>query len=1260
MPIERADDKKKDDKAAPKADKGMDDKKKDDKAAQKMPIQRADDKKKDDKAAPKAGKADEKKKDDKAAQKMPIQRADKPDQEGAQSSGRQHGAQLDRTRTRRKTIKAAQTMALQRAAEAGTTTADPRVEQDVERQKQGGRPLSSSERQYYEPRFGADFSSVRVHDDAEAARAASDLNAKAFTQGSHIFFGSGYHQPSDTPGRQLMAHELTHTLQQGGAQPAAPAATPVQATPRTPSVIQRQGEEDAVDEAPQVDPISTALDDTQPGDDARYAPLFEAVRTAGPTLPLNVGRYRAPDRILFDKVLVPSYKLDFPDVDAYDQRYGGASGKFTRKKNYKRNEPTAPNQRDKWRQSATLPGLIDAGLAQKLNRARGGIQIPGGTKPRYVVKVPIRGGDPLIYFGTDTQLRNRLMIPNWGHGTLTNPPPARSMQVEHVVELQIANWSENQNANDIDNLVLLQAGINQRSGEVVRDNINQRITALLRHPSVTAAMPAPAQAAPAAGAAPTTTPAAPAAAAPAAPTIDEEAVQAVKRNFYLDFEAVEGAAVGGIPAQLNENDFWTPQEIDDLEHFEAIDVGSMADLGNANEVFVFTSRNGGKYKKFNWTGANTPVARDERGWLSPFTITGKQFNTSPENANDPLLGSLTVRFRLPSMEAQQEINELHFDVERIMPGAQYAGFLNRNQVIASLNQTAQAFGVQIPGASPVTFDVFDINDNGLYLRGRILTDVPLLRGAQIDWELDGGDLRAFKTFTANDIGVPAPLSIRTAALTLAVGTRSGLSVNGRVDFGIDRVGEGFLEARARTGTGGRGRSGSGFALAGGFDFDSQLFDPAHIAMRYEDGAFSGEGHLGIPGGKIKGIRSARIDASYANNTITATGTVQPNIPGVQEGTLGIVYSEQDGMVISGSLQLAENPAIRSGSIEARVQRNPDGSYKVHASGTAQPKVPGIDSALTVTYDDGAFDMSVTASFGRGMLHGSLTAAATNRAINPDTNQPEGEPTERITVYGGGSVTMVFAPWLQGTAGIKLLPNGEIEISGSIGLPNTVNIFDAKRFDRNIFHLNIDIPIVGVSVAGQRVGIFATIGGGLDLRAGIGPGQLQNLNLGVTYNPSHEDQTHVTGHGEFVIPTDAGLRLSIHGGIGVGIPIVSAEAGIEVSGELGLQGEARAAVDVDWTPQTGIVLDASGSVFVEPRLKLDLSAYVKVIADLWLTTIDLYSNRWRLAGTEIGSNLRFGVTFPIHYEQGKPFNLSTDDVQFVIPEIDPQSILSSIF
>lgn len=78
----------------------------------------------------------------------------------------------------------------------------------------GGRPLPGHVRDFMEPRFGTDFGRVRVHNDSSAASLARDLNARAFTVGRDIFFGRG-HSTFHTPGaRRLLAHELTHTLQQ--------------------------------------------------------------------------------------------------------------------------------------------------------------------------------------------------------------------------------------------------------------------------------------------------------------------------------------------------------------------------------------------------------------------------------------------------------------------------------------------------------------------------------------------------------------------------------------------------------------------------------------------------------------------------------------------------------------------------------------------------------------------------------------------------------------------------------------------------------------------------------------------------------------------------------------------------------------------------------------------------------------------------------------------------------------------------------------
>lgn len=78
-----------------------------------------------------------------------------------------------------------------------------------------GRPLDPAARRFFEPRFGRDLGAVRVHDDPPAAVSALSVGAAAYTVGSQIVFGAGRYQPASDEGRRLIAHELTHTIQQG-------------------------------------------------------------------------------------------------------------------------------------------------------------------------------------------------------------------------------------------------------------------------------------------------------------------------------------------------------------------------------------------------------------------------------------------------------------------------------------------------------------------------------------------------------------------------------------------------------------------------------------------------------------------------------------------------------------------------------------------------------------------------------------------------------------------------------------------------------------------------------------------------------------------------------------------------------------------------------------------------------------------------------------------------------------------------------------
>jgi hypothetical protein len=78
--------------------------------------------------------------------------------------------------------------------------------------KGGGQPLSKSERAYFEPRFGADFSQVRLHSDAQAAESARALNAKAYTVGLDVVFGTGQDTSGTSEEQRAKAYELTHVV----------------------------------------------------------------------------------------------------------------------------------------------------------------------------------------------------------------------------------------------------------------------------------------------------------------------------------------------------------------------------------------------------------------------------------------------------------------------------------------------------------------------------------------------------------------------------------------------------------------------------------------------------------------------------------------------------------------------------------------------------------------------------------------------------------------------------------------------------------------------------------------------------------------------------------------------------------------------------------------------------------------------------------------------------------------------------------------
>jgi len=102
-------------------------------------------------------------------------------------------------------------------SESGQPQASSDLQQKLNTSKGTGQPLPKETRASLESSIGADFSNVKIHTGTDAVEMNKDLGAHAFTHGSDIYFNAGKYDPSSSSGKHLLAHELTHTVQQGGA-----------------------------------------------------------------------------------------------------------------------------------------------------------------------------------------------------------------------------------------------------------------------------------------------------------------------------------------------------------------------------------------------------------------------------------------------------------------------------------------------------------------------------------------------------------------------------------------------------------------------------------------------------------------------------------------------------------------------------------------------------------------------------------------------------------------------------------------------------------------------------------------------------------------------------------------------------------------------------------------------------------------------------------------------------------------------------------
>jgi hypothetical protein len=1064
------------------------------------------------------------------------------------------------------------------------------LEQRLVERESGGMPLDPATRSFFESRLGRGLDTVRVHTDAEAARLAADLGAQAFTRGAHIYFAEGRYDPGSRGGKRLLAHELVHVLQQGaaGKMPTPPAGA-AGAVPAKPVPVSMG-----------VAGVQRSNGNQQP----QGLPNFSKATTGLPSLT------GPPWTIEFEELPVPEYKLN-----RHAQVYGG---RMQRPANYNR---TANDQVQVWRNDQEAKVAEAKRLLHEKSVAVYGpsppaqvaFRLPAGRRPQGLTRSarervhgqPSPRAPGLFYMGTEEEIAKQLVIPVWD----SNGNP-RVFQVDHKKELQI------EGNNTPDNMELLDAGINASMGYWIQRAIAERADDFAQEARKQRNDPAD-----------------------PAKYRGLMSKEGVKRNATLVFErGVRGAGGQTGPRAA----YWARDQIEHGNHIRPLEAVNLADMDQGGTFYLLTDPMGGFIVELTPQGSR--VDTSALGDLfHPYEVKGNTLSVGVNQAGSNL-GMLNLELKPDPAHGIAGGGGFPLPVNRVEQ-RRFMGAIDTAVLPVNVRSN-----IRNAWFSPIQVDSARVGPGGLVAPGRIEHGLTFL-GGPIPFTLEDGGFTIAQTFSTDRLQPPPPFDIRAAGITIEASSATGLSVTGGVDFGIDRVGEGRLEARGGTST--------PFGFSGEFVFDPSLAENAKVRVTYtkegEGGKWSGSGSIDL--GKRKGIKRGSLAVEYKDETLSATGEAELDVPGFEAGTMSLEVGPE-GMAIGGAFKLAQSKGLKSGELTAEVSNKGGDGFKVKAGGTFQPDIPGFDTTLEADYDDGALTIRGTSAFSKGMLSGRIEAGVTNAPVAED-GTAAGKGTGPLRPFGSGEATVKITPWLQGTAGIRIDEKGEVALKGQVAVPSGLEVFKRKEIEKELLSVSFDAPIVGVAVAGQRVGIFLTVGGALSAKAGIGPGRLEDTQITVDYKPSDETATQVSGSARLVVPADAGLTLAVNAGVGAGIPLVSATAGLRVSGTLGIQGRATAAVNVGWKYGEGFKMHAEADFEAQPAFTFDISGYAKVEAGIGPFKADLYSERWSLASYTWGSGMTFGVNFPVDYEQGKEFDVALDDVTFRKPDIEVGSMLKSL-
>jgi hypothetical protein len=1093
----------------------------------------------------------------------------------------------------------------------------------------GGSPLGSDTRHDMESRIGHDFTGVRIHDSPKAHRTASDLNARAFTIGRDVFFGTGQYRPGATSGRHLLAHELTHTVQQNGGSGSVQSKR-----------IQRNGTAQSDTTTP------GSQGDQSAGNSSGTTGTDTDVTAADP----KIFSDEVKGTINVDSKTVTLPKLELPEVNG-NVKGANISSTTTSKatnagditgdgqRNWTMRSPTertGKRQREIWfeRASEEFKSELEKNFPSELTPPSGE-RTPVFTNPEdqqstevfYMRRKARRATSAnQMFIGTSTELAQHpeILLPSWNESG-TDRTGQRGYQVDHIHELQIGG------AHEWDNLWLLQAGANQTSGGKIRAALEKPIDAIRESAKADGFWVTERGG-------------------------TEPDTKTIKKQWTLKFETIEKVNLG---VSASNREFYKKEDIEGGKHLSGLHLMSDKELSETgfrvnpsaqpNEISIFAYRQGGTRFRLrrqgrtnNWRLYN----RNMDNFLGGFTSVDITYAYQNDVADGESLGSV-VGTPKPTQKGTQ-YPEASLSLKK-------DGRLGYNVYFDPDELRRFPRASQFIGLSPMEFTDFGISNNGLFQgHGKISATHGLFPGLEIPFEVIGD--RSFINFPlpVENLSL-GPVTVDQAALQLGFDS-TGIVLGGTADISVARVGSGHLEAIVNR---------QGVRIEGDFDFETDFLDPASARFVYDMNTNEPSLTLnaGVQEGKLPGVERGEVTATIDRDGFDISGTLYPS--GFLAGAEVVVsYTRESGITI----ELNEYrppvdniPAIRDAVVSLGVNKPPDSDdWRLYGIGSAQFALPYTTGGLTIGVNNNIVTIVGTADVERPPASGTLTVTATNQEIDEEGNPVEGRALDEFRVFGRGSASLNFGI-ITATAGLELTEDGEIIVEGELALPPTFEVFPERRYERELLHVEPpEFPIWGVSVAGVGIGIFAFFDAYLNFDAYVGPGTLNDVALRATYTFSRPDDTVIDGNANFNIPAGAGFTVDIGGGIRARLATAQVSGRIGLAARLGLEANAGADVNLHWTPTEGLSIRAEAYANVSPKFRISANARVTASVDLWLAEPSYTWGPWEQVLGEFGPDMMVEARFPVEWTERDGLDLDLDNIEIKKPEVDYANLMKDAF